>query len=204
MSGSSSPHGSPQEGSDQPAGAFALWLGETRRAIRGEVDANVPCDGCTACCRSSQFVHVGPDEYEALERIPNELLFAAPLLPDGHMLLGYDERGHCPMLVDDRCSIYASRPKTCRTYDCRVFPATGVELGDDKELIARRADRWRFEHPTVNDRRQHDAAIAAANYLSDNGDRLADGSMRSGPTQRAVLAVQISDRFVARDFQGDG
>ena len=121
---------------DLPAGDFSSWITDVQAAIRGERAADVPCRGCTACCRSSQFVHIGPDETDTLSHIPAELLFPAPRLPRGHVLLGYDERGHCPMLVDDQCSIYEHRPVTCRAYDCRVFPATGVAV-DDKPLIAR-------------------------------------------------------------------
>ena len=63
-------------------------------------------------------------------------------------VLGYDERGHCPMLVDGACSIYEHRPRTCRTYDCRVFPAAGVEPDADKAPSPTRARRWRFTDPT--------------------------------------------------------
>src|SRR4051794_37734314 len=120
---------------DEPlaAGRFSPWLTGMRGALRGEGGSDVPCGGCTACCRSSQFVHIGPDEVETLAHIPTELLFPAPRLPRGHLLLGYDERGHCPMLVDDKCSIYEHRPRTCRTYDCRVFPAAGVEIDDEDQ-----------------------------------------------------------------------
>ena len=52
-------------------------------------------------------------------------------MPKGNMLLGYDENGHCPMLIDDKCSIYEHRPITCRSYDCRIFPAAGIVAGDD-------------------------------------------------------------------------
>ena len=62
----------------------------------------MPCGTCTACCTSSQFVHIGPDEVDTLAHIPAELLFPAPRMPKGHVLLGYDERGHCPMLIDER------------------------------------------------------------------------------------------------------
>ena len=56
----------------------------------------------------------------------------------------YDKRGHCPMLVDHQCSIYDDRPRTCRTYDCRIFPAAGVANDDPgKERIAERAVWWR-------------------------------------------------------------
>jgi uncharacterized protein len=141
-------------------------------ALRGARDADVACDGCTACCTASQFVHVEPDEVDARAHIPSALLFPAPGLPPGHLLMGYDEHGHCPMLVDDRCSVSEHRPRPCRTYDCRVFPATGlVPDGDAKVLIAARAARWRFTYATAADRRRHDALrTAAASLLEEHAD----------------------------------
>ena len=154
--------------SDLPAGVFATWLTDMQGALRGERSADVPCGECTACCTSSQFVHIEPDETETLARIPPKLLFPAPWQPKGHMVLGYDERGHCPMLVDGRCSIYEHRPRTCRTYDCRVFAATGVAI-TKKPAIARQVERWRFTFPTKVDRERYDAVRAAA---ADPGDPL--------------------------------
>jgi Fe-S-cluster containining protein len=142
------------------AGDFSSWLADMRAALRGERAADVPCGDCTACCTSSQFVHIAPDETDTLAHIPAELLFPAPGMPRGHVVLGYDQRGHCPMLVDNRCSIYAHRPRTCRTYDCRIFPAAGVD--PEQPLIARQAARWRFAFPTDSDRRDHQAVQAAA------------------------------------------
>jgi uncharacterized protein len=154
-------------------------------ALRREGDAEVPCGSCTACCTASQFVHIEPDETDALAHIPRALLFPAPRLPSGHVLMGYDERGHCPMLVDGACSIYQHRPRTCRTYDCRVFPATGlVPDGDEKVLIAERAARWEFGHPTDDDRRRHDALRAtAAALLAERDD--------APTTALAVRAVEL-------------
>jgi hypothetical protein len=130
---------------DLPAGGFSSWLRRTRSAQTGKGTANVPCGECIACCTSSYFIHIGPGESRTLSRIPKELLFPAPGLPKGHVLLGYDENGCCPMLVDGKCSIYEHRPQTCRGYDCRVFPAAGIEAGDsDKELINLRIRRWKF------------------------------------------------------------
>ncbi len=82
-----------------------------QRALRGDGGTDVPCGTCTACCTSSQFVHIEPDETDTLAHIPADVLFPAPLAPRGHVLLGYDERGHCPMLVDNACSIYEHRPR---------------------------------------------------------------------------------------------
>jgi Fe-S-cluster containining protein len=150
-----------------PAGDFATWLGDIRSGLRDERDAGVPCAGCTACCRSSQFVHIGPDETDTLAAVPAALRFPAPGWPPGHVVLGYDERGHCPMLVDDGCSIYAVRPRACRTYDCRVFPASGVEA--DKPAIADRARRWRFTFD-ARGRQLHAEVVAAASALADGDD----------------------------------
>ena len=181
---------------DLAAGEFGSWLVQMQRALRGEQASDVPCDGCTACCSSSQFVHVGPDETDTLAHIPAELLFPAPRLPHGHMLLGYDERGRCPMLVDNGCSIYEHRPVTCRTYDCRVFPASDLALDDDtKVLIARQAQRWRFSFPTKADRDQHDAVRAAAVFLLDHPDALPGGGT-ANTTRLAVAAVEVHEAFL--------
>jgi Fe-S-cluster containining protein len=139
--------------------------------VRDGATSDVPCGGCTACCRSSQFVHIAPDETDTLAHISPDLLFPAPRMPGGHLLLGYDERGHCPMLVDDRCSIYEHRPRTCRTYDCRVFTAAGVD--PDQPAIAERTRRWRFDYPTDVDREEQAAVLAAAAQLRDNADSAA-------------------------------
>jgi uncharacterized protein len=185
---------------DVDAGDFSSWIVEMQAAIRGEGGADVPCGSCTACCTSSQFVQIAPDETDTLAHIPEELLFPAPRMPRGHVLLGYDERGHCPMLVDGRCSIYEHRPRTCRTYDCRVFPAAGLDLDDeDKAAIARRVRRWRFRYPTPADRTEHEAVRAAAAYIRDHPGELLDAVAPASTTQLAVLAVEIHGAFLRPD-----
>src|SRR6476659_10784222 len=72
---------------DLAAGDFSTWLSGMQAALRGDEDADVPCGTCTACCTSSQFVHIEPDEADALAHIPAALLFPAPRLPKGHVLL---------------------------------------------------------------------------------------------------------------------
>jgi Fe-S-cluster containining protein len=169
-------------------------------AIRGEGGSDVPCDGCTACCRSSQFVHIEPDETETLAQIPPELLFAAPRLPRGHVLLGYDDQGRCPMLVGGRCSIYAHRPRTCRTYDCRVFPAAGVFDGN-KALIERQARRWQFSYRSATDRTEHDAVRSAATFLDQHPDRSPECPVPTDTAQLAILAIEVHGLFLG---DGDG
>lgn len=111
-------------------------------ALRGEGEADVPCGSCTACCTASQFVHIEPDEADALAHIPRQLLFPAPRLPRGHVLMG------------------------------------------EKVLIAERAARWEFAHPTDDDRRCHDALRAtAAALLAERG--------AAPTTALAVRAVEL-------------
>jgi Fe-S-cluster containining protein len=183
---------------DLPAGEFSSWLGRTRRAQIEEHGADVPCGACTACCKSSYFIHIGPEESQTLGRIPKKLLFKAPGLPEGNVLLGYDEKGHCPMLVDDKCSIYEHRPQTCRAYDCRVFTAAGIEAGDSKkQRINQRIRRWKFSYPAPGDSNEHSAVQAAAMFLQERADCFPDGVVPNNPTQLAVLAIKVYDAFVA-------
>ena len=180
-----------------PAGGLSGWLATMEVALRGEADADVPCGGCTACCTSSQFVHIGPDETEALAAIPAALLFPAPRLPRGHVLLGYDEQGRCPMRVAGACSIYEDRPRACRTYDCRIFPATGILPGErGKEAIAARSVRWQFDVGGKDDEVTRDALRAAAQFVQ----RRRPGA---GATEQAVLAIEVYDAFVEVD-EGTG
>jgi uncharacterized protein len=155
-----------EERRDLPAGEFSAWLRRTRAALLGEGGADVPCGECSACCTTSHFVHVGPDEAQTLARIPRELLFPAPGLPAGTVLLGYDERGRCPMLTSGRCSVYEHQPLTCRTYDCRVFAAAAITA--DREPITRQARRWKFSHPAQDDRDEHAAVRAAARFMREH------------------------------------
>ena len=181
------------------AGDFSSWVTNMQGALRGEHGSDVPCGTCTACCTGSQFVHIAPDETDALSRIPAALLFPAPRMPRGHVLLGYDERGRCPMLIDDKCSIYEHRPRTCRVYDCRVFPAAGVGIDDaDKVLIDEQAKRWRFSYSTDDGRVRHEAVLTAATFLDEHAAALFDGAAAPDATQRAVLAVEMHAVFVGR------
>lgn len=183
-------------GAARPAGELTRWTAEVLASIRDDAPADVPCDGCTACCRSAQFILVTPDDTAALAHIPSALLVPAPGLP-GHRVLGYDERGHCPMLIDDRCSIYEHRPTACRTYDCRIFAATGVDVGDERPLVAERVAEWEFDATSAAAGRVAVSLRSAASFLAEHGDDLPDGAVPANPTQRAVLAVDVHELFLA-------
>jgi hypothetical protein len=166
-----------------------------RAALRRESDADVPCGDCCACCSTSHFVHIEPGERRTLARVPGELLFPAPGLPAGHVVLPFDDRGRCPLLsARGRCTIYAHRPLTCRTYDCRVFAAAGIDA--DRDGVTARARRWRFTCPAPADERQLAAVRAAARFIRDNAAAFPGGAVPSDPAQLAVLAVRVSGVFL--------
>ncbi len=181
---------------DLPAGGFSAWLRRTRSDLSEQKGADVPCGECNACCHSSYFIHIGPEETQTLALIPEDLLFAAPGQAEGVVLLGYGEDGQCPMLVDEKCSIYDHRPQTCRNYDCRIFPAAGIAAAeDDKALITQRTRRWKFSYPSVDDRTEHAAVQAAARFLQERAEYIAD-EVPTNAIQLAILAIKVSGVFL--------
>lgn len=142
------------------AGRLSEWLDGFTRLLDANGTSEVPCGSCTACCRSAQFVHIDADEADTLSRIPAALLFPAPGKPEGHKILPFDQDGRCPMLGNAGCRIYEHRPRTCRTYDCRVFAAADVV--PEQPLIADRVRRWQFEVLDTDDRRAAERLRAGA------------------------------------------
>jgi Fe-S-cluster containining protein len=187
------------EQQDLPAGDFSSWLRRVRRALLVEDGAEVDCGGCDACCSSSCFIHIRPEETLCLDRINRDLLAAAPGLPPGHVVLGYDKQGRCPMLVAGRCSIYEQRPLTCCNYDCRVFAAAGITAGDrSKARISQRVKRWRFTYPTRGDQDEHEAVRAAANFIREHAGSFPGGNIPTEPGQLAIVAIKAYEVFLPK------
>lgn len=188
---------------DLPAGDFGAWLQAVRAALRHEADADVPCGECCACCSTSHFVHIAPDEAATLAVVPAALLFPAPGMPPGHVVLPYDAAGRCPMLdTAGRCSIYDRRPRTCRTYDCRVFAAAGIDA--DRAEITERARRWRFARPAPEDAHLQAACAAAARWIPAHAAAFPGGSVPGDPPVLAVLAVRVAHVFLPDGPAGTG
>jgi Fe-S-cluster containining protein len=141
------------------------------------------------------FIHIKPEETQTIAQIPPALLFPAPGLPKGHLVMGYSTQGHCPMLVDSECSIYEYRPQTCRDYDCRVFAATGVAVDKSQAEIATRVSAWRFDYENEASHEEHRVVKEAAAFLQENSDLFPQGSLPSYPVQLAALAVRVYRAF---------
>lgn len=187
----------PSEFAAVPAGNFSEWLHGTEASLQmGNGAAEVPCGTCRGCCSSSMFIHIKPEETQTIQRIPRALLFPAPGLRKGHLLMGYNDQGHCPMLVDNECSIYRDRPQTCRDYDCRVFSATGISVDQKTQPeIAERVKAWVFNYESNESIEEHRIVKDAAAFLDRNRDLFPQGSIPSYPVQLAVLAVRVYQLF---------
>ena len=171
-----------------PAGNFSEWLRAMRSALAGGPGMQVACGDCVGCCTSSYFIKVRPAETDALRHIPAEQLIDSPDEP-GTRLMGYDAQGHCPMFRGG-CTIYSHRPDTCRTYDCRVFAAGGMNAGPGRGVINERVARWRFDYAGESERQEHRAVTAAAAFLRQHPVRFPGGYIPSRAAEIAVLAVK--------------
>jgi len=186
---------------DKPAGEYSEWLNETINIIKTKGESDVACEECSACCNSSYFVHITPNDKDAIKHIPKELTFIAPGMPKGHLLLGYDSKGHCPMFTNNKCSIYEFRPQTCRQYDCRVFPATGIKNSEKgKEVIAKQSERWKFDFKNKKDKEAFEAVQASAKFIRKNASHFPSGFLPSNATQQAVLAIAVSEIFINKSI----
>lgn len=180
-----------------PAGEFSAWLSHARKAIALGLGMDVDCGDCAACCRSSYFIHVKPEEAKALGAEAQGALAAAPGMPKGHKVLAYDKSGSCPLLKPSGCSVYANRPQTCRNYDCRIFAAAGIAAGGrEKAGINARVEGWIFSYPTARDRLEHDAVRAATAFIRDNAGSFPGGRVPGDPSQLAVLALKAYGVFL--------
>jgi Fe-S-cluster containining protein len=173
---------------------FGAWLRATIATLDRDVPAEVPCGACNACCRTFHQLHIRPEEKRARKRLPKEYLSVARGLPPGYLLLGYTNDGACPMLVDGRCAVYEDRPLVCRTYDCRMYAATGVE--PDRAEIAEQVRRWRFGYPSAEDHDLQAAVLAAVRFIREHRECLPSDAARDQPIRVATLAVYAHARFL--------
>ncbi len=74
--------------------------------------ANVPCNGCTACCRN-QPVLLFPEHGDDPKRLSRHYAVGPALV------LEEAENGDCVYLEEGGCSVYEYRPVMCRAFDCR-------------------------------------------------------------------------------------
>jgi Fe-S-cluster containining protein len=82
------------------------------------ITANVPCQGCTACCHGD-LVFIHPEcgdiasEYETWPQVH-------PITRQPGLALKH-KNGSCIYLGETGCTIHPRRPAMCREFDCRRF-----------------------------------------------------------------------------------
>jgi len=106
--------------------------------------ANVPCDGCTACCYFSK-VEFDP-QAERAEDLAH-LDFVEEV--DNKVRLRKREDGACIHLGEKGCTVYEHRPRPCRFYDCRVAALVGMVDTFDGD---RHSPFWIFDPHTPKSR----------------------------------------------------
>lgn len=188
----------PPEAPTLDAGDFIEWLGRFLTSLSSGAGMTVECGDCRACCRAGFFIPVGPEEASSRKAIPSQLLVdAAGAGSPGHQLVAITPSGDCALLRGNECSIYASRPRACREYDCRLFAAAGISAGI--EAIDRQARRWRFRYADAASERAHQATRAAAAFLREHRSAFPGGRAPDRPADIALVAAKAHHVFLAPD-----
>lgn len=78
---------------------------------------NVPCGGCTRCCRSGIVRLLPGDDVSQYQTEPHPL-------KKGQLMLAHKPDGSCVYVTDKGCSIHGSQPIMCKQMDCRQIAAT--------------------------------------------------------------------------------
>jgi uncharacterized protein len=178
------------------AGSFGQWLAAMRAVLRGEAEADVPCGDCIGCCISSYPIPLRPEDVKARAEVPEQFLLGATATGERWMM-GFREDGSCPFMQQRQCGIYASRPQTCRDYDCRLYAAAGLVPDGNRAVIEQRVREWRFSLDSAAEQAQAEAVRRAAHFIRDNALLFAPGMRARSATAAAVLAVKTYPVFLA-------
>jgi uncharacterized protein len=178
------------------AGDFDVWLADIQASFQDGLGTSVPCGDCRACCMSSYFIPVTPEDTPARAAIPPHLLVPVPGGSDGHFVLGHDAHGHCPLLRAGDCGIYPHRPAACKAYDCRVFAASGLLAESERSAINERVASWAFRYAAPESRQRHDAIKTAARFMQEHKSAFPGGRVPTAPGELAILAIKVHGVFL--------
>lgn len=76
---------------------------------------NVPCNGCTACCRGRDVVRIFKDEDASQWKTEPHIFMK------GHLMLSHQPNGDCFYLGEKGCTIQETKPQMCKEMDCRLI-----------------------------------------------------------------------------------
>jgi hypothetical protein len=118
----------------------------------GQTD--VPCNGCTECCRSGQGLFLYPEQGDEVEQYRHQVV-TRRLAGNPLFRLATEANGQCVYLGVSGCTIYNRRPLICRSFDCRKH-----------YLILPRQDRDNLVRVGLSSRAVFNAGRARLNSLS--------------------------------------
>jgi hypothetical protein len=146
-------------------GEFLASFNRTAGAAR-----SVPCNGCVACCYHP-CVDVDPDQERADDLAHLDLVSH----PKGGLALRKREDGACVHLGPIGCTVYAHRPRACRSYDCRIYSVIGVADHYDNDQTA---PGWVFDVVTETDQLQGLALhLGAMKHIAAHAKWTAEGAL---------------------------
>jgi len=207
---------------DKPIGSVTTYLRKYQRGIK-EGNVDVPCGRCNACCRApSIFVDLYDDELKDFpEAVP------APKHSKHQMMLPKKQDGSCVHLIDGKCSIYARRPRGCRTYDCRLRLLLGLgpgggDAGPDS-IMKQALEQWKgFEHKTKEDRvldvairlsivdggfpeteQQMILKVANTHRYFAKAERILDHFDNFSPEQKQQIIAELDTKMEQQLYQGE-
>lgn len=111
-------------------GAVSTLVRAWKKSLKTGV-VNVPCESCTACCRS---IAIQLTDSEAPQ-------YAHERTEADGLVLKKQANGDCHYLIDNKCSIYEQRPQACRVYDCRFRLLIGL-MHDEHPAMVEALDQW--------------------------------------------------------------
>lgn len=95
----------------------------------------VPCNGCTRCCRGDHIRLLPEDDASQYITVPHKHLA-------GERMIAHNSKGECVYLTDTGCSIHDRAPRMCREMDCRLI-AVGITYTEARKLRALPMAVWR-------------------------------------------------------------
>jgi Fe-S-cluster containining protein len=100
--------------------------------------ANVPCNGCSACCKSMVLILPEKgDRIDDYQHVPANL--TGPLLEkygQFRRALAQKPNGDCVYLGEKGCTIYDRAPQMCKQFDCRKWIG---RMSNRERLITKRS-----------------------------------------------------------------
>ena len=114
----------------------------------------VPCQGCTECCKHNSAVFLHPEQGDDPELYETRQI-VEPETGKAAFLLAVNERKECVYLGPAGCTIYDRRPFLCRSFDCRKH-----------YLILTRQDRTNLVNAGLSSQSIFDAAKLRLKTLS--------------------------------------